>query len=120
MAPPAGWYREINSFAMVLFPDPTRNDPARNYANNQPVDNDNNNISSRIDYEFSPRTKLFGNYSISYVDGALGVIPAPLGIAANSAEDTRDASRFVPQANVIKPAEWKAGSLPEAAGLPGA
>ncbi|MDO8350836.1 MAG: MBG domain-containing protein, partial [Gallionella sp.] len=26
-----------------------------------------------------------GNYSISYVDGALGVTPAPLGIAANSA-----------------------------------
>jgi len=25
-----------------------------------------------------------GNYTISYVDGALGVIPAPLGIAANS------------------------------------
>ncbi|MCK9364824.1 MAG: hypothetical protein M0P74_14650, partial [Syntrophales bacterium] len=29
-----------------------------------------------------------GNYTISYVDGALGVTPAPLGIAANSASKT--------------------------------
>ena len=29
-----------------------------------------------------------GNYSISYVDGALGVIPAPLGIVANSTSKT--------------------------------
>jgi hypothetical protein len=51
---------------LSLFPDPNRNDdPWRNYVNNQPVINNNNNISTRIDYEFSPKTKVFGKYSIS-------------------------------------------------------
>ena len=44
----------------------------RNYVNNQPFVNNNNNVTSRIDYEFSNQTKLFGSYSIA--DGAQSLV----------------------------------------------
>lgn len=56
----------VSAKLLSLFPDPTRDDPMRNYANNHPVVNNNNSISSRLDYEISPQTKIFGNYSMNY------------------------------------------------------
>ena len=56
----------VSARLLSLFPDPTRDDPMRNYANNHPVVNNNNSISSRLDYEISPQTKIFGNYSMNY------------------------------------------------------
>lgn len=56
---------EISAKLLALFPDPNRDDPMRNFVNNQPFLNNSNNISSRIDYEFSSQTKFFGNYSIN-------------------------------------------------------
>ncbi len=55
----------VSAKLLSLFPDPTRDDPMRNYVNNQPFGNNNNSISSRVDYEFSPQTKIFGNYTIN-------------------------------------------------------
>jgi len=56
----------VSAKLMSLFPDPNRNDdPARNYVNNQPFVNNNNSISTRVDYAFSPKTKIFGNYNFS-------------------------------------------------------
>ncbi len=54
----------VSAKLLPLFPDPNREDPARNYVSNQPIVNNNNTISARVDYEFSSRTKFFGNYSI--------------------------------------------------------
>ena len=39
-------------------------------------------------YAITPSGQSSANYTIAYVDGALGVTPAPLGIAANSASKT--------------------------------
>ncbi len=51
---------------LSLFPDPNRHDdPPYNYVNNQPYVNNNDSVSTRIDYEFSPKTKIFGKYYIS-------------------------------------------------------
>ena len=55
----------VSSRLLALFPDPVRDDPMRNYVNNQPFVNNNNSITSRIDYEISNETKLFGSYSIA-------------------------------------------------------
>lgn len=53
---------------LSLFPDPNRSDPVRNYVNNKPLVENNNSITARVDYELSPKTKIFGKYFIS--DGA--------------------------------------------------
>jgi len=56
----------VSAKLLSLFPDPNRkDDPVRNYVNNQPFVDNNNSISTRIDYEFSPKTKIFGKYNIS-------------------------------------------------------
>ena len=56
----------VSTKLLSLFPEPNRpDDPTRNYVNNQPVINNNDSISTRIDYEFSPQTKLFANYNYS-------------------------------------------------------
>lgn len=57
---------------LSLYPDPTRDDPMRNYVNNQPFGNNNNSIGTRIDYEFNPQTKIYGNYSIN--DGSQSLV----------------------------------------------
>ncbi len=49
---------------LVRMPDPNQSDPDRNFINNQPVINNANSISARIDYEFSRKAKLFAGYSI--------------------------------------------------------
>jgi hypothetical protein len=62
---------------LPLFPNPNQNDPVRNYVNSQPSENNNNSISTRIDYELSPRTKTFGRFNIN--DGkrrAVSSLPA--------------------------------------------
>jgi hypothetical protein len=65
----------VSAKLLSLFPDPNRHgDPMRNYVNNQPVINNNDSISTRIDYDFSAKTKVFGKYSIS--DGNQGLISA--------------------------------------------
>ncbi len=63
---PVSSFNAVSTKLLSLFPDPNRNDdPARNYVNNQPVVNNNNNILTRIDYELSQKTQIFGKYNIS-------------------------------------------------------
>ena len=62
---PTSRIHPVSTKLLSLFPDPNRDDPARNYVNNQPIVNNNNSITTRVDYEFSPETKLFGNYNIA-------------------------------------------------------
>jgi hypothetical protein len=62
----------VSAKLLSLFPDPVRDDPMRNFVNNQPFINNNNSITSRVDYEFSPQTKIFGNYSIN--DGSQALV----------------------------------------------
>jgi hypothetical protein len=51
---------------LSLFPAPNVNGSGYNYVNSEPNIENNNTISSRIDYEFSSQTKIFGTYDISY------------------------------------------------------
>ena len=54
----------VSAKLLSLFPEPNRPEDATfNYVNNQPVINNSDGISTRIDYEFSPRTKLFANHN---------------------------------------------------------
>ena len=64
----------VASRLLGLFPDPNRDDPVRNYVNNQPSVENRDTISSRIDYEWSPQTKIFGTYEIS--DGVRRLVSA--------------------------------------------
>lgn len=50
---------------LSLYPDPNRDDPDRNFLNSNPVTQDGDSISGRLDYQISPRAKLFTNYSLS-------------------------------------------------------
>ena len=75
---------------LSLFPDPNREDPARNYLNNQPFVNNNNTISTRVDYEFSSRTKIFGNYRIS--DGSQSLASALPSFGTSMDERRQDVS----------------------------
>jgi hypothetical protein len=62
----------VSKKLLSLFPDPNRDDdPARNYVTNHPYVNNNDTISTRIDYEFNPKTKIFGKYNISSVSQGL-------------------------------------------------
>lgn len=64
----------VASRLLGLFPDPNRDDPVRNYVNNQPSVENRDTVSSRVDYEWSPQTKIFGTYNIS--DGARRLVSA--------------------------------------------
>lgn len=54
----------VSAKLLPLFPDPNREDPARNYVNNHPVVNDHDVFTARVDYELSSKTKIFGNYNL--------------------------------------------------------
>ena len=49
---------------LSLFPAPNASGDGYNYVNSDPVIDNNDSISTRVDYELSPQTKLFGTYSI--------------------------------------------------------
>ncbi len=62
---PASRIHPVAAKMLHLFPDPNRNDPTRNYVNNQPNVNNSNTITARADYEFNSKTKLFGSYNLA-------------------------------------------------------
>ncbi len=49
---------------LSLFPDPNRQDPDRNYVNNQPVVRNHNTYDFRMDYELNDVTKLSASYNL--------------------------------------------------------
>jgi hypothetical protein len=75
---------------LSLFPDPNRADPVMNYVNNQPLVENNNSISTRIDYELSPKTKIFGRYFIS--DGTTRMVSSLPTFGTNANERNQDVS----------------------------
>jgi hypothetical protein len=84
-------FNAVSAKLLSLFPDPNRNDdPVRNYVNNQPFVNNNNNISTRIDYEFNPNTKIFGRYNIS--DGRQELISSLPSFGTATDERNQDIS----------------------------
>jgi hypothetical protein len=84
-------FNPVSAKLLSLFPDPNRNDdPAGNYINNQPYINNNNSISSRIDYEFGPKTKIFGKYYIS--DSSQGLVSSLPSFGTTMDERNQDAS----------------------------
>ena len=50
---------------LSLFPDPNASGDGYNYVNNDPDVQNNDTISTRVDYELSAQTKIFGTYAIS-------------------------------------------------------
>jgi len=62
---PGSRIHDVTRNFLSLFPEPNANGDGYNYVNNDPVINNNDSISVRIDYELSPQTKLFGTYNIS-------------------------------------------------------
>jgi hypothetical protein len=49
---------------LSLIPDPNRGDPYRNFVNNLPEVENNDTFTGRVDFEFSEKSKLFGNYNL--------------------------------------------------------
>ncbi len=63
----------IHPVALEMLPtvaDPNREDSDRNFVNNQPVIENNDQFSFRVDYEFSQDSKVFANYRFSEGDSA--------------------------------------------------
>jgi len=50
---------------LSLFPNPNLVDPLRNYVNNKPFIDNSDTIYTRVDYELSSDTKLYGTYNIN-------------------------------------------------------
>lgn len=50
---------------LSLFPEPNINGSYYNYVNSEPMIENNNSISTRVDYELSAQTKIFGTYNFS-------------------------------------------------------
>jgi len=66
----------VSAKMFPTIPDPNRDDPDRNFVNNQPSVENRDTITTRMDYELSPESNLFGNYQ--YSDGnELEVNPLP-------------------------------------------
>ena len=81
----------VSAKILSLFPDPNRSDdPFRNYVNNQPFINNRNSVSTRIDYEFSPKTKIFGKYGIN--DGTQELISSLPSFGTVENERSQDVS----------------------------
>jgi hypothetical protein len=88
---PEEFINAVSTKLLSLFPEPNRNDdPVRNYVNNQPFANNNNSISTRIDYEVSSKTKIFGNYNIS--DGRQELISSLPSFGTGMDERNQDVS----------------------------
>jgi hypothetical protein len=84
-------FNPVSAKLLSLFPDPNRNDdPVLNYVNNQPFINNNNSISSRVDYEFGPKTKIFGKYYIS--DSSQGLVSSLPSFGTTLNERDQDVS----------------------------
>ncbi len=66
----------VSSKMLPVIPDPNRDDPTRNFVNNDPTIENVNTITARIDYEFNRQTKLFGNFSLME-GGAINVASLP-------------------------------------------
>jgi uncharacterized membrane protein YgcG len=62
---PADRIHPVSAKMLSLIPNPNRDDPTRNYVNNDPAVDNSNDFSVRVDYEFNRNTKLFGNYTIT-------------------------------------------------------
>lgn len=63
----------IHPVALEMLPtmlSPNREDSDRNFVNNQPVIENNDQFSFRVDYEFSQDSKVFANYRFSQGDSA--------------------------------------------------
>ncbi|MCZ6484094.1 MAG: hypothetical protein O6826_00155, partial [Acidobacteria bacterium] len=61
----------IHPVALEMLPtllSPNREDSNRNFVNNQPVIENNDQFSFRVDYEFSQDSKVFANYRFSQGD----------------------------------------------------
>ncbi len=61
---PADRIHPVSLKMLRVLPSPNRDDPTRNFVNNDPTIDNSNDISMRVDYEINRKTKLFGNYSI--------------------------------------------------------
>jgi hypothetical protein len=55
---------------LSTIPTPNRADPDRNFVNNLPLIENQDDISALVDYEISPDTKLFSRYSFNEREGA--------------------------------------------------
>jgi hypothetical protein len=76
----------VSSRLLSLFPDPNRiDDPRRNFINNQPIVNDSDSFSTRVDYEFSTRTRISANHNYS---GGEQVRVSPLPAFESISDDT--------------------------------
>ncbi len=73
----------VSSKMLTVIPNPNRDDPTRNFVNNDPTVDNSNDINVRVDYELSRKTKIFGNYSITDGNSAsIADLPA-FGTEAN-------------------------------------
>ena len=88
---PAERIHAVSAKLLSLFPDPNRfGDATRNYVNNQPATNNSDGVSTRIDYEFSPQTKLFANHN--YRSGSRTVVASLPSFGTTMDEKSQDVS----------------------------
>ncbi len=73
---PADLIHPVAQRMLAEIPEANRDDLDRNYVNNLPVIENEDNYSARVDYEFGPRTNLFGQYRLTNSNGA-NVSPLP-------------------------------------------
>ena len=71
---------------LATIPDPNRNDPVRNFVNNQPEVQNRDTTEVRADYELGESSKIFANYTLSN-GNRIEVEPLPIfGLTSRSRE----------------------------------
>ena len=61
---PESRIHKVTKNLLSLFPAPNANRSAANFVNNEPSIENSDTISTRVDYELSSKTKIFGTYNI--------------------------------------------------------
>ena len=87
---------------LATIPDPNRNDPDRNFVNNQPEINNQDTITAQIDWNLGEDSKLFANYSLRNNNG-FEVNPLPaFGLTSRG----REQSVFDHYCAISVPTSW--------------
>jgi hypothetical protein len=66
---PESMFHPVAQKILSTIPDPNRSDPDRNFVNNLPEVENQDTITGRIDYEFSEKTTVFGQYRYGSENG---------------------------------------------------
>lgn len=110
---PTSMIHPASAKMLATIPDPNRSDESRNFVNNQPVIQNQDTLTFRVDYAAGDNSKIFGNYTIQR-SGGFSVESLPQFGLTSSGRDQDASIEYVRDINEQWVASIKAAFAREA------